>query len=164
MNEVRRRRFLLVAGALLAAPLSSLAQEATRHRVAMVFTTSPLSEMLGPQPKHPSVRAFLEEMQASGYTQGRNFIFEPRSAEGKYDRYPEIFTALLRLQANIIVTIAEEMTQSARQATSTVPIVMAFSNYPVEAGLVQRLWTALRRRLFPSSDPRSMCWCSISSP
>jgi putative ABC transport system substrate-binding protein len=139
MNKVRRRRFLLATGALLVAPLSSLAQEATRQRVAMVFTTSPLSEMLGAQPKHPGVRAFLEALQANGYTEGRNLIFERRSAEGKYDRYPEIFTELLRLGVNVIVTIGEDMTQRARQATSTIPIVMAYSNYPVEAGLVQSL-------------------------
>jgi putative tryptophan/tyrosine transport system substrate-binding protein len=139
MGQVQRRRFLLATGVLLAAPVASLAQDATRYRVAMVFTTSPLSEMLGPQPNHPGVRAFLETLQASGYTPGRNLIFEPRSAEGKYDRYPEIFTELLGLRVSVIVTIGEDMTQRAREATSTVPIVMAYSNYPLEAGLVQSL-------------------------
>lgn len=139
MRNIQRRRFLLATSALLAAPVASLAQDAPRYRVAMVFTTSPFSEMLGPQPKHPGVRAFLEALQASGYTPGRNLTFEPRSAEGKYDRYPEIFTELLNLKVNVIVTIGEDMTQRARQATSTIPIVMAYSNYPLEAGLVQSL-------------------------
>ena len=139
MTQVQRRRFLLATSALLAAPLASLAQDATKYRVALVFTTSPLSEMQGPQPKHPGARAFLEALQASGYTPGRNLIFEPRSAEGRYERYPEIFTELLNLRVNVIVTIGEDMTQRARQATSTIPIVMAYSNYPLEAGLVQSL-------------------------
>ena len=139
MTQVQRRRFLLASSALLAAPVASLDQDATKYRVALVFTTSPLSEMLGPQPKHPGARAFLEALQASGYTPGRNLIFEPRSAEGKYERYPEIFTELVNLKVNVIVTIGEDMTQRARQATSTIPIVMAYSNYPLEAGLVQSL-------------------------
>ena len=140
MSQAERRHVLLAMSALLAVPVTSWSQQMTkRHRVALVFTTSPLSEMLGPQPKHPSARMFLETLRASGYAEGQNLIYEPRSAEGKYDRYPEIFAELLRLQVDVIVTVGEDMTRSAREATSAVPIVMAYSNYPVEAGLVQSL-------------------------
>jgi len=140
MGQIRRRQFLIATGALLAAPRASSAQLATKpYRVAMVFTTSRLSEMVGPEPQHPGARAFLETLRASGYVETRNLIYEPRSAEGKYDRYPDIFTELTNLKVGVIVTIGEDMTRKAREATSTIPIVMAYSNYPVEAGVVQSL-------------------------
>jgi putative ABC transport system substrate-binding protein len=124
---------------LLAAPLTAFAQQtATRQRVAFVFTTSPLSEVSEPEPKHPGARKFLETLRGAGYGQG-NLIYEPRSARGNYALYPEIFEELLRLPVDVIVTIGEDMTLRARTATSTVPIVMAVGNDPVAAGLVQSL-------------------------
>lgn len=105
----------------------------------MVLTTSPLSEMVGTQPQHPGVRAFLETLTGAVQADGQALVFEPRSAEGRPERYSEIFGELLRMQVSVIVTIGELMTQKAKEATSTVPIVMAYSNYPVEAGVVQSL-------------------------
>lgn len=136
---MRRRLFVLATGALLVAPVVARAQDAAKHRVGVVFTTTPLAAMQGRPPEHPGLRAFLEALEASGYVLGRDLIVEARSAEGKYDRYPEIFAELLRLRTDVIVTIGEDMTRKAREASSTVAIVMAFSNYPVEAGLVQSL-------------------------
>ncbi len=65
MARVGRRQFLTAAGALFAAPFAAHAQPGSkRHRVALVFTTAPVSEMAGPDPAHPFPRAFLRALGA----------------------------------------------------------------------------------------------------
>jgi putative ABC transport system substrate-binding protein len=121
-------------------PRAASAQQATKpYRVALVFTTTKVSDMAGPEPQHPGARMFLETLRAAGYVESRNLIYSPRSAEGKYDRYAEIFTELAKLKSDVIVTVGDDMTRKALEVTSTIPIVMAYSNSPVEAGLVQSL-------------------------
>lgn len=105
----------------------------------MVFTTTPVADMTGPEPKHPGARVFLETLRAFAYAGARDLIYEPRSAEGRYERYAEIFSELVTLKTDVIVTVGDDMTRKAQQATSTIPIVMAFSTSPVEAGLVESL-------------------------
>ena len=54
--------------ALLAAPLAGRAQQAGKvYRVGVIFTTSPVSEMAGPEPVHPGARAFVQGLRALGY-------------------------------------------------------------------------------------------------
>jgi putative ABC transport system substrate-binding protein len=140
VHDVQRRQVLIATSVLIAAPLTLRAQQAIRpFRVALVFTTTKVSDMAGPDPQHPGARKFLETLRASGYVESRNLIYEPRSAEGKYDRYAEIFTELAKLKSDVIVTVGDDMTRKALKVTSTIPIVMAYSNSPVEAGLVQSL-------------------------
>ena len=72
-----------LAFAMLWAPFAAEAQQPGKiYRVGLVFTTAPVSEMIGPDPVHPLVRSFLHGLRALGYVQGRNLVFEPRSAEG----------------------------------------------------------------------------------
>ena len=136
-----RRSFLTTVGlGLLAAPLGAQAQQAGKvYRVGLVFTTAPVSEMMGPQPVHPLVRAFLDELRALGYVQGRNLVFEPRSAEGKFERFREILEGLVGLKVDVLVVNGNAMTQRAKEVTSTVPIVMVFVDDPVTDGLVASL-------------------------
>jgi putative ABC transport system substrate-binding protein len=125
---------------LLAAPLAVEAQQAGKvHRVALVFTVSPVSEMAGPDPIHLVARVFLHALRALGYVEGQNLIFERRSAEGKFEQLPEILAELVRLKVDVIVTVGDEMTQRAMEVTTTVPIVMLGGRNPVELGLVQSL-------------------------
>ena len=140
MQNFRRRDVLIAACALIVLPRIAAAQPAgRRHRVALVFTTTPVADMRGPEPRHPGARAFLHTLRAAGYVEGGNLIYEPRSAEGNYDRYIEIFSELARLKTDVMVTVGDDMTRKAREITATIPIVMAYSNAPVEAGLVQSL-------------------------
>jgi putative tryptophan/tyrosine transport system substrate-binding protein len=138
---MRRRKFItLLGGAAAAWPLATRAQETGRvYRVALVFTTSPVSEMAGSDPIHPLARSFLQGLRALGYEQGQNLMMEPRSAEGKFERFPEIIRELVSLKVDVIVTVANPMTQAARDVTRTIPIVMAYSVSPVEHGVVQSL-------------------------
>ena len=129
----------LVLG-LLAAPLPVDAQQAGRvYRLGLIFTTSPALEMAGAEPAHPLARAFLHELRALGYTEGQNLVFERRSAEGKFEQFADIVSELVRLKADVIVTVGNDMAREAKRVTSTVPIVMATSEDPVEAGLVASL-------------------------
>ncbi len=136
-----RRAFLTGTGAvLLAAPLAAEAQQAGKvYRVGLVFAASPVSQMAGPDPVHPVARAFLHEMNRLGYVEGRNLVFERRSAEGKFERLGDIVTELLRLKIDVIVTAGNDLPREAKRVTKTVPIVMASSRSPVEAGLVASL-------------------------
>ncbi|MBI2543987.1 MAG: ABC transporter substrate-binding protein [Candidatus Rokubacteria bacterium] len=95
--------------------------------------------MAGPEPVHPPTRAFLHTLRSLAYVEGQNLVFERRSAEGKFERFAEIVAELVRLKTDVIVTIGNTMTQAAKQVTTTVPIVMATSDSPIEAGLVASL-------------------------
>src|SRR5262245_46364908 len=58
--------------------------------VGLIVTTSPVSEMVGPDPIHPLVRSFVRALRALGYVEGQNLVLERRSAEGKFERFGEI--------------------------------------------------------------------------
>jgi putative ABC transport system substrate-binding protein len=137
---MRRREFMALLGGAAAWPIAARAQQTGRvYRVALVFTTSPVSEMAGSDPIHPLARSFVQELRALGYVQGQNLVLEPRSAEGKFERFPEIIRELVSIKTDVIVTVANPITQAAKDVTRTVPIVMAYSVSPAEQGVVQSL-------------------------
>src|SRR5499433_475970 len=139
LGRVDRRAFItLVGGSILAAPLAGEAQQAGRvYRVGLIVTTSPVSEMTGSEPVHPSVRAFVQGLRALGYVEGQNLILERRSAEGRFERFGDIVAELVRLKTDVIVAPGDLITRAAMAITTTVPIVMATAEDPVGAGLVQ---------------------------
>ena len=73
-----------------------------------------------------------------GYVEPQ-LVVEWRSAEGKFERLPEIIAELIVLKVDVIVTVTNPMTRIAKEMTRTVPIVMAHSTNPVEEGLIQSL-------------------------
>jgi putative tryptophan/tyrosine transport system substrate-binding protein len=138
---MRRREIISLLGCGLAAglPHGVKAQSSKVYRVGLALTTSPLSEMAGPDPDQPSVRAFVHALRDLGYVEGQNLILERRSAEGHPERYREIFEDLVRLNVDVIVTVAP-MIWEAKAITTTVPIVMATSTLDVvNLGLVSSL-------------------------
>jgi putative ABC transport system substrate-binding protein len=75
-----------------------------------------------------------------GYIEGQNIAIEYRYAEGKPDRFPELAAELVRLKVDIILAQVAGLIRAAKNATKTIPIVMAGSpNDPVEAGLIESL-------------------------
>ncbi len=136
-----RRTFLATfAGGFLAVPLAAEGQQAAKvHRVGFILTTSPVSEMAGPDPIHPLAKAFVHSLRDLGYVEGQSLILERRSAEGRFERFGEIVAELVRLRADVIVTVNDAMTRAAKIVTTTVPIVMASSIDPVGEGFVQSL-------------------------
>src|SRR5262249_92698 len=139
-DQLKRREFItLLGGAAIASPAATSAQVGRIYRVGLIFTTSPVSEMAGPDPIHPLVRSFVQGLATLGYLQGQNLLLEHRSAEGRFERFPEIIRELVASKVDAIVTVANLMTQAAKEVTGTVPIVMAYSVSPVEHGMVQSL-------------------------
>lgn len=84
-------------------------------------------------------QAFREALQELGYVEGRNIAFEARWAEGRVDRLPGLAAELVRLQVKVIVTGGGETARAAKQATATIPIVMATGGDPVQLGVVASL-------------------------
>ena len=82
---------------------------------------------------------FWEGLRELGYIEKKNIFIEHRFAEGKLERLPELAAELARLNVNIIVTAGNEAVQAVKNATRTIPIVMAFSGDPVGAGFVASL-------------------------
>jgi putative ABC transport system substrate-binding protein len=83
-----------------------------------------------------ALRLGLREL---GYVEGKNITIEYRYAEGKLDRLREFAAEFVRLKVDVIVTAAPSSTRAAKEATSTIPIVMAFDNDPVANGFVASL-------------------------
>lgn len=138
MSQARRRRILIAAGALLAAPLAWAQTGVRMRRIAFVNTTSPLAEITGPEPAHRPFRAFFHELRARGWIEGKNLVLERHSAEGRFERAPAIFAEVAQAGAEVIVTSSTVFARAAMKAAPKVPIVMTGSS-PVEAGIVQSL-------------------------
>ena len=138
---MKRRELLALLGGVAAIwPLGVRAQQAGKvYRVGLISVGTPLSEMAGPEPVHPGARAFLQGLRALGYVEGQNLILERRSAEGQFERFGDIVAELVRLKADVIVTISIPMARAAKSVTATLPIVMGTSGDPVGEGLVQSL-------------------------
>jgi len=83
--------------------------------------------------------AFRQGLRALGYLEGKNIVIEYRYAEGKLDRLPALAAELVRLKVDIIVSTGPSVTRAAKEATSTIPIVMAFDTDPVGNGFVASL-------------------------
>jgi putative ABC transport system substrate-binding protein len=83
--------------------------------------------------------AFLQGLRELGYIEGKNIVLEYRHAEGKLDRLSALAAELVRLKVDIIVTSGATVTRAAKEATSTIPIVMAQDPDPVGNGFVASL-------------------------
>ena len=137
---ITRRTFLggLTLGTL-AAPLAGEAQTAGKvYRVGLISTTTPVATIMS-DPTHPFNSGFRRQMRERGYVEGRNFILELRSLEGRIERASEVVAELVGVNVDVIVTVGPEMTRAAKRVTTTVPIVMAPARAPVQEGLVDSL-------------------------
>jgi putative ABC transport system substrate-binding protein len=85
------------------------------------------------------VEAFKEGLHELGYVVGRNIIIEYRFAEDRLERLPDLAAELVRLNPDVIVSAPTPANLAVRQATATIPIVMALSADPVGLGLVASL-------------------------
>ena len=83
--------------------------------------------------------AFQQGLRELGYVEGKNIVIEWRYAGGKFDRLPALAAELARLKVDVIVTGGPQATYPAKQATSTIPIVMALDPDPVGNGFVVSL-------------------------
>ena len=85
------------------------------------------------------VEAFWQEMRKLGWIEGKNITIEYRFAEQKTEHLPELAAELVRLKVDLIVTTGQPPALAAKNATTTIPIVMASSVDPVGEGLIASL-------------------------
>jgi putative ABC transport system substrate-binding protein len=85
------------------------------------------------------IEAFRHGLRELGYIDGKNILIEWKSAEGNVERLPTLAAELVRLKVAVIVTGGATGTRTAKQATTTIPIVMAQDPDPVENGFVASL-------------------------
>ncbi len=126
---------VLLPVAVLLVPLAGEAQHAaTIPRIGLLFPTS-LSD-----PRTPRfLEAFRQGLRELGYAEGQNIAIESRFAEGRWDQLSGLAAELVRVKVDVIVTYTTPATQAAKQATGTIPIVVAAVIDPVAAGLVASL-------------------------
>ena len=129
-NKITRRAFCSM---LLALPVAARAQQATKiPRIGFLgATTLPATSA--------RIEAFRHGLRELGYIEGKNIVIEYRWAEGKIERLPDLAAELVRLKVDVIVTSSAAPTRAAKEATSTIPIVMANDNDPLGIGHVASL-------------------------
>jgi len=127
-------RWLLVA-LVLAAPLTSAAQDPKPGKVARIGRLSPLSA----ETDGPNLAAFRKGLRERGWVEGRHFTIEARFADGKADRLPQVAADLVRQGVDMILAGSNPGALAARRATTTIPIVMVTTGDPVAGGIVSSL-------------------------
>jgi ABC-type uncharacterized transport system substrate-binding protein len=85
------------------------------------------------------VEAFRKGLRELGYVEGKNIVIEYRYAEGKLDRLRELAAELVRLKVDVIVASGSTSTGAVKEVTTTIPIIMGFTNDPVGNGFVASL-------------------------
>jgi putative ABC transport system substrate-binding protein len=85
------------------------------------------------------IEPFRQGLRELGYIEGKNIIIEYRSADGKLARLPALAAELVRLKVDIIVPAGAGSTRAAKEATTTIPIVMTNEGDPVGTGIVASL-------------------------
>ncbi len=134
------RTFAIVATLAFASHLAPLLSEAQQpgkvYRIGLLVPgAGPASSYFASHRLEP-LRQGLREL---GYVEGQNFTIEYRAAKGKPERLPDLAAELVRLKVDVIVTAATPAAKAAKNATSTIPIVMADPGDPVATGLVASL-------------------------
>ena len=131
---MKRRAFVTAVGmSLLVAPLRLTAQSTQRvPHVGYLFSFIPA------EGRHlwEACRHGLREL---GYVEGQNIVLEPRWADGRHERLPELAAELVRLRMDVIVSAATPASRAAKAATSSIPIVIVGIGEPVKMGLIANL-------------------------
>ena len=132
---MRRREFITLLGGAAATtwPQVPRAQQAGKlYRIGI----------LQPAPRAQdgiNFDALLQGLLELGYIEGQNLVIEFRSADGRDERFPDLVTELIRLNVDLIVTRGTPAALAAKNATRTIPIVMAAIGDPVENGVIASL-------------------------
>jgi putative ABC transport system substrate-binding protein len=127
---VKRREFIGLLGGAAAWPLTARAQQAVGKIVTIgVLAIEPW----------PPIDTFRQALNNIGYIEGKNVRFEYRYAEGYNERLPELANDLADLNVDVIVTWGTDAVLAAKQATTTIPIVMGTIGDPLGSGIVTNL-------------------------
>ena len=133
MNKRRKLLIALGAGAL-AAPFGSFAQQQGK-----VWRVGYLALSSGEEVA-PTMVAFKERLRELGYIDGKNLLFEYRSAEDRQERLAELATELTRARPDVLIAGSGTLVPMAlKKVTTTIPIVFTSVGDPVGAGVVASL-------------------------
>jgi putative ABC transport system substrate-binding protein len=132
-DQLHRREFItLLGGAVVTWPLAVRAEQREKvRRIGVLLFGTPNTD--------PNLGAFLQGLRELGYIESQNVVIDYRYAEGKPDRLRGLAGELVATKPDLIFALGGDVAPSARVATSTIPIVIAVSNDPVQAGLVASL-------------------------
>ncbi|HEX7232653.1 MAG TPA: ABC transporter substrate-binding protein, partial [Candidatus Binatia bacterium] len=109
------------------------AQQPTKvARIGLIVAVSPSAAAA-------RIEAFRQGLRELGYIDAKNVVIETRYAEENLDRLPTLAAELVHLKVDVIVTAGGQATRAAKQATSTIPIVMTQDPDPVSSGFVASL-------------------------
>ena len=132
---IKRREFITLLGGAAAWPLEARAQQGERMRRIGVLINLTADDPEG----RARLAAFLEGLRELGWTDGRNIQIETRFGGGDVGRIRAHAAELVALAPDVIVGNTTPVIRALRQATSSIPIVMAAVNDPVEQGFVSSL-------------------------
>jgi len=121
-----------IGASALAAPLACFAQP-QRSRTARIGVLESTSTSTNQR------ELLLTGLRELGYVEGKNIIIEERWAEGKYERLPTLAAELVQMKVDVIVAAGSPAVQAAKQATTSIPIVMARIGDPIGSGFVASL-------------------------
>ena len=131
---MRRREFIrLFSSTTVAWPLAARAQQAGKvHRIGFLGSATARGSA-------KAVESFRAGLREFGYVEGRNIGIEFRWAEGNYDRLSDLVADLIATNVDVLITHGTPGTRVAKEATTTIPIVMAISGDAIATGLVSSL-------------------------
>jgi putative tryptophan/tyrosine transport system substrate-binding protein len=129
-DRVKRRAFIGLVGSAAAWPLTASAQQAGGKIVTIgVLAIEPW----------PAVDTFRQALDDLGYVEDKNVRFEYRYAKGHNERFPELANDLVGLNVDVILAWGTDAVLAAKQATTTIPIVMVAVGDPLGSGIVTNL-------------------------
>src|SRR6516162_1942640 len=131
---MNRRAFIGGLGGAAAWPVLARGQQL--EKLPVIGYLSPGSPTVGPLARHD---AFQEGLRELGYVEGKNIAIADRFADGKFDHLDELASELVRLKVDVLVSVVTQASLAAKNATSTIPVVMVSVGDPVGAGLVASL-------------------------
>jgi len=127
---MKRREFITLLGGAAAWPLAARAQQTRKvYRIGYLGVTSYAGYAR-------EIEALLRGLRRLGYEEGKNIAIVYQFAEGDYDRLPALASELVTLKVDTIVTHSTPGARAAKQATSTIPIVVTAAADLVSSGLV----------------------------
>jgi len=141
-SRISRRRLTIIDASLVAIPVSGSAQPTGRvYTVGVLSVGAPATS-----PERDFWIPFINGMRELGYVEGRNLVVKRGAAAGSAERLGELARDLVRANVDVIVTTSVRETRAARDATSTIPIVMTLVQ-----GMREK-WVELLREAVPSAS------------